>query len=104
MFLSNIFCVFIHRKICHSFISSSVHPSIHPSFHPETLEDLETNVLQLFDGVEDKNLEAIEWKEHPYANDQLRVGRQTVTITDRVPSHSGNQGKPSKRVFPVREN
>ena len=42
-------------------------------FHVESLEELETMALDLFDGIENKDVAIPEWQKHPFGPENQKV-------------------------------
>ncbi len=53
----------------------------------ESLDELADMVVPLFSGVDNKNVEAPEWLEHPYGDEQVRVcieGATSISHSDTL--------------------
>ena len=48
----------------------------------ESLDELEKLCVDLFSGVENRNVEGPEWKEHPFGEEQLQVKGYVVPVKD----------------------
>ena len=85
---SNLMSLAVLGQGINSLLSSSPnffvsHLSIYfPFCFVESLDDLEKLCVDLFNGVENKNVEAPDWPEHPFGPEQLQVKGYVVPIKD----------------------